>query len=279
MFLFLKEFVADPTCATMTVQEHHERTQQSWNASEYGLYTYHELMLKFGGYKYAEGKTYVESLTSNVKPKPHKDKAYAKIEAMKQYRILNALVEGSRNESTHKQGATLSGHVSTTQAAKAILATQEKDFRRFQNPALAAFAADDDEDGPKVKKEKKERKDPKEKKEKKEHEQKDPEKFLNKINKDLLECKKLRSDMSGSLIRNDQALCAALESYATKGKVLADKLEKAICDNDKVTEALNAWHAAQHAGQPLHSFKDDIAMARKRKRAMEAETKGKNKAT
>ena len=54
MFGFLKEFVEDTSCMSMTVSERHTTIQSNWNNTEFGWFTKHELMITYKGYKHQD---------------------------------------------------------------------------------------------------------------------------------------------------------------------------------------------------------------------------------
>ena len=94
MFLFMKAFVADPSCGTVTVTQKHI---SSWEKSEETTQVWltdYELSMNFKTHKYPEGKEYVEKLKKKALKKPHPQ--HPKDKTMKMYRILRSLADQSK---------------------------------------------------------------------------------------------------------------------------------------------------------------------------------------
>lgn len=107
LFSFLKEFVSDTSCSSITTTEEHVSMAAAYTDEKYMWTTRHDFMLLAKGYTYDEGKKYVEQILKGATSKAYPGKENDK--PLRLLRVLKESIEGSKTEDsqTQKGGGTL----------------------------------------------------------------------------------------------------------------------------------------------------------------------------
>lgn len=136
-FLFLKEFVADPTWGQMKVLQRHEMSKDSYQHAEMMWATRLQVELQYKAHKSEANKAYVDKMLRKAQQKPHPE--FPKDKQMMLYRVMNFMVEGTKNNDHHSKGYEITSDVSTAAAADMIGAAMDKGSKQFNNIAFDAL--------------------------------------------------------------------------------------------------------------------------------------------
>ena len=124
MLSLLKEWVADTSCATISYSERHVTIADTYSTKEYDRMTRLELDIKYKSAEYPEGKKIVDFLVKTSKSFAHPD--YPKKKEMRQYRVLQHVLEGKKNTSRTMTDLNAHGQIAATEAASILLANHER---------------------------------------------------------------------------------------------------------------------------------------------------------
>ena len=124
MLSLLKEWVADTSCATISYSERHVTIADTYSTKEYDRMTRLELDIKYKSAEYPEGKKIVDFLVKTSKSFAHPD--YPKKKEMRQYRVLQHVLEGKKHTSRTMTDLDAHGQIASTEAASVLLANHER---------------------------------------------------------------------------------------------------------------------------------------------------------
>ena len=140
MWTLLKEFVQDPTCASMKFEERHVVAAVKWQTTEFVWLTRIEAIIMFQGHVWEPGLKYAEKLLETSKQtKRHPQRPND--DDFKMYKILKATVEGSMKSMTSTQTATVSGNITSKESAGVILDKFQKEEKKLGAVAVDADTA------------------------------------------------------------------------------------------------------------------------------------------
>ena len=124
MLSLLKEWVADTSCATISYSERHMTLSDTYSNREYVRMTRLELDLKYNSSTNPDGKKFVDFLVKTSKCFPHPD--YPKRKEMRQYRVLQHILEGKKNSSRTMTDLHAQGQITASESASILLANHER---------------------------------------------------------------------------------------------------------------------------------------------------------
>ena len=140
MWTLLKEFVQDPTCASMKFEERHVVAVVKWQTTEFVWLTRIEAIIMFQGHVWEPGLKYAEKLLETSKQtKRHPQRPND--DDFNMYKILKTTVEGSMKSMTSTQTATVSGNTTSKESAGVILDKFQKEEKKLGAVAVDADTA------------------------------------------------------------------------------------------------------------------------------------------
>lgn len=124
MLSLLKEWVADTSCATISYSERHMTVSDVYSNREYVRMTRLDLDIKYNSSANLDGKKLVDFLVKTSKCFPHPD--YPNKKEMRQYRVLQHILEGKKNTSRSMTDLEAHGQITAPEAASILLANHER---------------------------------------------------------------------------------------------------------------------------------------------------------
>ena len=124
MLSLLKEWVADTSCASIEYSERHMTLTDTYSKREYVRMTRLELDIKYHSSAKPDGKKFVDFLVKTSKSFPHPD--YPKKKEMRQYRVLQHIIEGEKDTSRTMTDLHTHGQITAVESATILLANHER---------------------------------------------------------------------------------------------------------------------------------------------------------
>jgi hypothetical protein len=154
-FDMLKEWVSNNCSFPMDVVFGEERQagSETYNDQQFGWFSEMDLMIKFHGWEYPDGAAHVKKLISAAKAsKRHPD--FPKDKDMKLYKILNAMVTGTRD--TVGTNKFITSKIQCEQKSEVEMAMNKVklEAKRLQGDVSSDGSSDDDDDNGKKRKRK-----------------------------------------------------------------------------------------------------------------------------